>query len=95
MSDIERYVPVIRMAPEGSNAATMREYNSGKYVLYSDHEKRIKDMEAQSQFDADCIKQAAAINKRLREALERIIGSVGDNGPEARNRARQALETDK
>ena len=31
----------------------------------------------------------------LREALETIVGSVGDNGTEARNRARQALETDK
>ena len=74
MSDIERYVPVIRMAPEGSNAATMREYNSGKYVLYSDHEKQLAT---------------------LREALETIVGSVGDNGTEARNRARQALEIDK
>jgi len=31
----------------------------------------------------------------LREALETIVGSVGDNGTEARNRARQALEIDK
>ena len=28
----------------------------------------------------------------MREALERIIGSVGDNGIEARNKARQALK---
>jgi len=28
----------------------------------------------------------------MREALERIIGSVGDNGIEARNKARAALE---
>ncbi len=31
----------------------------------------------------------------MREALETIVGSVGDNGTEARNRARQALEIDK
>ena len=40
---------------------------------------------------ADHEKQLAT----LREALETIVGSVGDNGTEARNRARQALEIDK
>ena len=40
----------------------------------------------------DCFRGAAKQLATMREALERIIGSVGDNGIEARNKARVALE---
>ena len=95
MSDIKRYDFSICPNHEiGCGECGYEENEIGDYVLYSDHIEAVVLKDARIDWVVKDNAKKAIEKTTMREALERIIGSVGDNGIEARNKARVALEKD-